>query len=140
MTWQEPNHQNTSMSTRISWCATWLRSAALWPSSYMKRPEHLCCALAMKSWAERRTPLVPAPRRQAARSESEVSQGYTQRTCLGVGEHCCSSREPRFVSQHPNCGSQLPISPVQGDLPPSLGLWALRASSAQTHIQAKSYK
>lgn len=56
----------------------------------------------------------------------------------------CSSRVPRFDSQHPHGGSELPVTPVPGELTPSLGSTGVCVvhvcSQAKSSIYTKQLK
>lgn len=109
--------------------------------SCMRRSERLCCAIHHSIWVE----ACELEWRDSSRIKSwthplscqlgtvahpvnpNTPSSHTTRRnpVLGWRKHCCSSREHGFNFQHPNCSSQLSVSP-RGS--PTL-FWAL--SNAQ---------
>lgn len=57
--------------------------------------------------------------------EIPLHRGLEHNGCSLVKSTNCTSRGPRFYSQHPHAGSQPSVIWALGDLMPSSGLWAL---------------
>lgn len=68
---------------------------------------------------------VRKPKEKASNGKEQVrtlDEQVSQQTGWRVGSTVCSSKGPRFRSQHSHSSSQMSVTPVQRDLMPPSGL------------------